>query len=118
MNVAPFHIGATPRSSAYAAADTADTPAGLSITGEAARNFQVSNVRPVAPVENVAEAREQARDQVMAERGVDMLSMFRMSAQDRIQAEAAILSETARRTSLAPVATPARDMGVFFDIRV
>ena len=118
MNVAPFHIGATPRSTAYAAADVADTPAGLSITAQASKDFQVSSVRPIAPVENVAEAREQARDQVMAERGVDMLSMFKMSAQDRIQAEASILAETARRTSLAPVATPIRDMGVFFDIRV
>lgn len=114
MNVTPFHIGATPRSTAYAAADVANTPAGLSITGQVARDFQVSNVRPVAPVENTAEAREQARHQVMAERGVDTISMFKMTAQERLQAEAAILVETARRTSLAPV----RATGNFLDIRV
>jgi hypothetical protein len=114
MNVGLVHFGATPRSTAYAAADVADTPAGLSITGQAARDFQVSNVRPVAPVENGAEAREQARRQVMAERGVDMISMFRMPAQDRIQAEAAIMVETARRTRPQMV----RPTGNLVDLRI
>ncbi len=114
MNVTPFHIGATPRSSAYAVADVANTPAGLSITGQVARDFQVSNVRPVAPVQNAAEAREQARDQVMSERGVDMISIFKMSPQARLEAEAAIRMETARRTSVAPL----RATGNFLDIRV
>lgn len=50
----------------------------------------------------------------MAERGVDTISMFKMTAQERLQAEAAILVETARRTSLAPV----RATGNFLDIRV
>ncbi|MBU1375538.1 MAG: hypothetical protein KKE02_00815 [Alphaproteobacteria bacterium] len=114
MNVTSFHIGATPRSSAYAAADVANTPAGFSITGQVARDFQVSNVRPVAPVQNAAEAREQARDQVMAERGVDMISMYKMTAQDRIQAEAAILVETARRTSVGTISAT----GNFVDMRI
>jgi hypothetical protein len=99
MNVGLIHFGATPRSTAYAAADVADTPAGLSITGRAAEGFQVSNMRPVAPVENTAEAREQARQQAMAARGVDMLALFKMSPQARIRAEADILADTARRTT-------------------
>jgi len=114
MNVGLVHFGATPRTTAYQAADVADTPAGLSVTGQAARDFQVSNVRPVAPVENVAEARMQARQQVMAEHGVDMLSMFKMPAQERIRAEAAIMVETARRTQPQIV----RPLANFVDIRV
>jgi len=86
-------------------------PAGLSITGQAAQGFQVSNVRPVAPVENSAEAREQARQQAMAERGVDMLALFKMSPQERIRAEADILTETARRT-------PASHLANHVDIRI
>lgn len=114
MNVGPIHFGATPRSAAYAAADVAHVPAGLSITGQAAQNFQVSNVRPVAPVENSAEAREQARRQVMAERGVDMVSLFKLPPQQRLQAEAAILAETARRAA----APPLQATGALVDLRI
>jgi len=114
MKVGLTHFGATPRTTAYMAADVADVPAGLSITGQVAKDFQVTNVRPVAPIENSAEAHEQARQQVMAEHGVDMISIFKMSAQDRIQAQVAIMVETARRTSIAlPRAT-----GNFVDLRV
>jgi hypothetical protein len=114
MNLGLSHFGATPRSAVRASADVAATAAGLSITGEAARDFQVTSVRPVAPVENAAEAREQARQQVMAERGVDMLSMFRMSAQDRIQAEAQIMVETSRRTRPSLV----KAAGGILDLRI
>lgn len=112
MSFGLSHIGATPRSPAYAA--LADAPAGPSITAQAAKDFQVSNVRPVAPVENAAEAREQARRQVMAERGVDMISIFKMSAQARLQAETAILVETARRTAPEPI----RARGNLVDLRI
>ena len=114
MTTALTHFGATPRTTAYRAADVANVPAGISITGQAARDFQVSNVRPVAPTENSAEAREQARQQVMARRGVDMISIFNMSAQDRIAAEVSIKVEAARRTNIATV----QATGNFVDLRV
>ena len=57
---------------------------------------QVTALNAAAAVANVAEAREQIRDQLMAARGVDPLSLFRMSSYERIRAEAAILVEAAK----------------------
>lgn len=88
--------------------------AGLSVTGEAARGFTVSAVRPVPPMVNAGEAREQARQQAMAERGLDALSLYKATPQARIQAEAAILVETARRT----VVEPFRTTGTLVDLKV
>lgn len=101
-----------PRDAAYAA--DLRRRAGLSITGEAAQGFTVSAIRPVPPMVNAGEAREQLRQQVMAERGVDALSLFKATPQARIQAEAAIMAETARRTRLEPV----RATGNFVDLRI
>lgn len=114
MNIGLSHIGATLRKPTTASAAEAQARAGLTPTGHPAPTFQVSAVRPVAPVENAAEAREQARQQVMAARGMDMLSMFRMSAQERIQAEARIMVETSRRTRPQLV----RATGGILDLRV
>ena len=50
----------------------------------------------------------------MSERGYDMLSLFKLSSQDRIRAEATILAETARRAGQAR----AKEMGAFVDLRV
>jgi len=112
MSFGLIQFGAAPRDPAYAA--DLRHRAGLSITGQAAQGFTVSAVRPVAPAVNAGEAREQARQQAMAERGVDMLAMFKMSAQERIQAEAAILVETAQRSRPEPT----RASGQLIDIRV
>jgi len=112
MSFGLIQFGATPRDPAYAA--DLRRRAGLSITGQAAQGFTVWAVRPVAPTVNAGEAREQARQQVMAERGVDMLAMFKMPAQDRIRAEAAILVETARRSHRDPV----RATGNLVDLRI
>lgn len=112
MSFGLIQSGATPRSPAYAA--DLRQRAGLSITGEAARGFTVSAVRPVAPTVNAGEAREQIRQQVMVERGVDALSLFKATAQERIRAEAAILVETAQRSHREPV----RATGNFIDLRV
>jgi hypothetical protein len=112
MSFGLIQSGATPRSPAYAA--DLQHRAGLSITGEAARGFTVSAVRPVPPMVNAGEAREQVRQQVMAERGVDALSLFKATPQERIRAEAAILVETAQRSRTEP----ARASGNFLDIRV
>ena len=112
MSFGLIQFGATPSSPAYAA--DLHWRAGLSITGEAARGFTVSAVRPVPPMVNTGEAREQIRQQVMAERGVDALSLYKATPQARIQAEAAILVETAQRSRQEPV----RAAGNFVDIRV
>lgn len=107
-----IQFDAMPGDAAYAA--DLRHRAGLSIAGGAARTFTVSAVRPAPAMVNAAETREQARREVMAERGVDMLSMFRMPAQQRIRAEAEIRVETARRTAPAPI----RAAGTVLDIRI
>jgi len=106
------HIGAIARGLAYApaASPRAQGPA----TDKAEARLQVSAVKPVAATPNAAEAREQVREQVMAERGVDLFALYRMGSQDRIRAEAAILAETAMRTSQAR----ARETATFIDLRV
>jgi hypothetical protein len=50
----------------------------------------------------------------MAERGVDALSLYKATPQARIQAEAAILVETAQRARPEPV----RTTGNLVDIRI
>lgn len=50
----------------------------------------------------------------MAERGLDALSLYKATPQARIQAEAAILVETARRT----VVEPFRTTGTLVDLKV
>jgi hypothetical protein len=112
MSFGLIQFGATPSSPAYAA--DLEHRAGLSITGEAARGFTVSAARPVPPMVNAGEAREQVRRQVMAERGVNALSLFKATPQARIRAEASILVETAQRSRPEPV----RATGNLVDIRV
>jgi len=112
MSFGLIQFDAIPDDAAYAA--DLRRRAGLSITGEAARGFTVSAVRPVPPMVNTGEAREQLRQQVMAERGVDALSLFKASPQARLQAEAAIMVETARRSHQDPI----RATGNFVDLRI
>lgn len=76
--------------------------------------FKVSTARPEAPAATPVAAREKIRERVMAERGYDMLSLFKLSSQERIRAEAAILVETARRSAQGPV----KEKGAFVDLRV
>ncbi|MDZ4371563.1 MAG: hypothetical protein U1C74_09115 [Phenylobacterium sp.] len=110
-------IGATSRAAAYATASAGlarpaapDQPSGA---------FVVSAVRPVAPATDASRAREQLREQVMAERGLDMHALYRLSSQDRIRAEAAITSEMALRTRQAQDRARAEvtGLGTFIDIR-
>ncbi|TAJ69163.1 MAG: hypothetical protein EPO51_24320 [Phenylobacterium sp.] len=112
MSFGLIQFGATPRDPAYAA--DLQRRAGLSITGEAARGFTVSAVRPVPPMVNAGEAREQLRQQVMAERGLDALSLYKATPQARIQAEAAVMAETARRARPEPI----RTTGSLVDLRI
>ena len=118
MNLGLSHIGTTPRASAYAPAVRASGVDGSPAPAEPV--FQVTSVKPVAAVSNAASAREQTRDQVMAERGVDQLALFRMGSQDRIRAETSILIEAARRDLAAGNQARAeiKATGSFLDLRI
>jgi hypothetical protein len=106
------HIGAIARGLGYAPTPSARATVLPEAPAEA--RFQVSAVKPVAPAPNPAEAREQIREQVMAERGVDLFTLYKMGSQERIRAEAAILAETAMRAGQAR----ARETATFIDLRV
>jgi hypothetical protein len=95
MSLGLSHIGATPRTAAYA-----PTAAARATGVEPVRSEQVipvTAVKPVAAVSDTAAARQQTREQVMAEQGLNPLALFRMSSQDRIRAEVSIMVEAARR---------------------
>lgn len=115
MSLGLTHNGAIARGLAHPPA-----PAARSWAEPAAQGFIVSAVKPVAPAANTAETREQIRDQIMAERGVDPMSLFQLSSQDRIRAEAAIMVETAKRALAAQNQERAqvRSTGNFIDLRV
>ena len=105
------HTGAIARGLAYAPAEDLRTWG---------RPANVRAIKPVQPTENAAQAREQVRDQVMAERGVDPLGLYDMSSQGRIRAEAAILAEAAKRAMQADNQARAeiRATGSLVDLRV
>ncbi|WP_331084999.1 hypothetical protein [Phenylobacterium sp.] len=105
------HSGAIARGLAYAPA------ADLRSWG---RTANVRAIKPAPPTDNAAVAREQIRDQVMAERGVDARGLYDMSSQGRIRAEAAILAEAARRAMEADNQARAeiRATGTLLDLRV
>lgn len=63
--------------------------------------YQVSAIPLAHPAAGEAEVREQIRQRVLAERGVDGLSLYRLSSQDRIRTESAVAAETALRTRIA-----------------
>jgi hypothetical protein len=104
MSFGLIQFDALPRDAAYAA----------DLRRRAGLGFMVSAVRPVPPMVNAGEAREQVRQQVMAEAGVDALSLYKATPQARIQAEAAIMAETVRRSRPQPV----RATGNFVDLRI
>ena len=109
-----IQIGATPGSAKPAPADRLRAPSAEGALAPSEKVFKVSTARPVTPAETPLEVREKVRQQIMAERGVDMLSMYRLGSQERIRAEAAILTETALRTRQARV----KETGAFVDLRV
>mgnify|MGYP000880683219 CR=1 FL=1 len=65
------------------------------------RPYGLSAAPLVRPVSETPDAREKVREQVLAAKGVDSLSLYRMSSQDRIRIEAAVSNETALRTRIA-----------------
>jgi hypothetical protein len=111
MSFGLTHSGAIARGLAYVPAADLRTWRG---------SANVTAIKPVQPTDNAAVAREQIRDQVMAERGVDARSLYDMSSQGRIRAEAAIMAEAARRAMQADNQARAeiRATGALVDLRV
>lgn len=120
MSLGLTQIGATPRSAAYALTPAVRAPGVDGSAAPSEQQFQVSAVKPVAPAPGASFARDQIRDQVMSERGVDPLSLFKLSSNDRIRAETAIRIETAMRSMQADNQARARVSATanFVDIRV
>ncbi|MBX3483311.1 hypothetical protein [Phenylobacterium sp.] len=112
MSLGLSHIGATPRTAAYALTPAVRTPTELALP--------VTAVKPVTPTSNADVARRQTAEQVMAERGLDQLALFRMGSQDRIRAEASANFEGARRDLAAGNQARAeiRATGGFLDLRI
>jgi hypothetical protein len=83
------HTGAIARGLAYAPA-----PPRRSWTEVAAERLtaNVTAAKPVQPTTDANEARERIREQVMAERGVDLFELYNMGSQERIRTEAAMLT--------------------------
>ena len=104
------HTGAIARGLAYAPAPELRVWS----QGRAAERANVTAARPVTPTPNPAAAREQIREQVMVERGVDLFDLYRMGSQERIRTEAAIMTATAVRARQAS----ARETANFIDLRV
>ena len=104
------HTGAIARGLAYAPAPELRVWS----QGRPAERANVTASKPVTPMPNAAEAREQVREQVMVERGVDLLDLYRMGSQQRIRTEAAIMAEMALRTAQAR----GRETAHFIDLRV
>jgi len=71
-------------------------------------------IRAVQPSVRVVDTPVQIRAQVMADRGVDSLTLLRLSPQARIEAEVSINAEAAQRARQAQI----RSKGNFLDLRV
>ncbi|WP_397401688.1 hypothetical protein [Phenylobacterium sp.] len=68
----------------------------------------------VQPANPFVESRDQIRDRILAELGVDRITLLKLNPQARIESEISIMIETARRTPPAPI----RATGNFVDLRV
>lgn len=92
------HPGATPRELAYATTD----------------RLRARAQRVVQPNGLADESRDQIRDQVLAERGVNRITVLKLTPQARIEVEISVITETARRAH--PV--QARTTGTLIDLKV
>lgn len=97
MTLGLTQIGAS-NSQAYAATD----------------RLRAQALRSIQPANRAVESRDQIRDQVMAERGVDRITLISLSPQARIEAEISLTAETARRARQAEI----RTTGAFVDLRI
>ena len=114
MNTRVSHIGATPRASAHAVAQEARANWERVKAMAAADRMGVTETRVVQPAMKVVDTPAQIRAQVMADRGVDSLTLMHMNAQTRIEAEISISTETAERAKKAQIHTT----GNFVDLKV
>lgn len=92
------HPGASTRELAFAATD----------------RMRAQAMRSVQPANRTVESRDQIRDQVMAERGIDRITLLKLAPQVRIEAEISVTIETARRAQQAKI----RATGNFVDLKV
>ena len=92
------HPGASTRELAFAATD----------------RMRAQALRSVQPANRTVESRDQIRDQVMAERGVDRVTLLKLTPQARIEAEISVTAETALRAQQARI----RTTGNFVDLKV
>ena len=76
--------------------------------------MRAQSLRAVQPANPAVESRDQIRDRILAERGVDRITLLKLTPQARIEAEISVTIETARRTQQAPI----RATGNFVDLRV
>lgn len=83
------HSGASTRELAFAATD----------------RMRAQALRAVQSADPAVESRDQIRDQVLAERGVDRITLLKLTPQARIEAEISISTETARRAQQAQIRT-------------
>ena len=92
------HPGATRRELTYATTDRLRAPA--------PRVVQLTGL--------AAASRDQIRDQVLAERGVDRITVLKLTPQARLEVEISVATETARRAHPAQ----ARATGTLIDLKV
>ena len=71
-------------------------------------------LRSVQPANRTVESRDQIRDQVMAERGVDRITLLKLTPQARIEAEISVNAETTLRARQAQI----RTTGNYIDLKV
>ena len=93
MSIGLTHLGASVRGLAYAMAQGGRVDGEQVLATAAADRMRAGALKKVQPADGAAEAREQ----VMAERGVDRIALLRMGPQARLEAEIAIEAATAAR---------------------
>lgn len=98
MNAGLSHLDASTRRLVFAATD----------------RMRAQALRAVQPANRAVESRDQIRDQVMAERGVDRVTLLKLTPQARIEAEISVTTETALRARDARI----RTTGNFVDLKV
>lgn len=109
MGSGPTQIGATTAATAYAAAAGR---ARSNLAEAAADRMHGAELRAIQPVADPFPVRDQVRDQVLADRGLDRIALRKLGPLARLEAEISVDNETARR--LRPVRATAN----FVDIRV
>jgi hypothetical protein len=97
MSISLTHLGASVRGLAYAMAQGGRVNGQQVLATAAADRMAAGALMRVQPVSGAAEAREQ----VMAERGIDRVTLLSLGPQGRLQAEASIEAAAAGRARQA-----------------